>query len=294
MAPRLNAAGRMDTAMAAIELFLTGDPARARELAQQLDAQNTERRQVEDEIRDACERLAVDESAAALVYYDENWHRGVLGIVASRLVERLHRPVFVIGRNPEDGLAQGSGRSIAAFHLLEAMEAMPDLFVRFGGHQHAAGVTLKAARVGEFRERFNAYAAARLTPEDFRPRLDVDAVVELRDVTEPGIQEVLALAPFGHGNPLPLVAALDVEVAGQPVVMKEKHLRVMVRQNGRALALKAWNFAERAGEMPPGARVDITFTLEEDAYSAARGYPGWAAVLRDVRTAKDYNHTFRV
>ncbi len=294
IAPRLNAAGRMDTAMAAIELFLTGDPARARELAQQLDGQNAERRQVEDEIRDTCERLAVDESSAALVYYGENWHRGVLGIVASRLVERLHRPVFVIGRNPEDGLAQGSGRSIPAFHLLEAMEAMPDLFVRFGGHQHAAGVTLEAARVGEFRERFNAYAAARLSPEDFLPRMDVDAVIEFGDITDPGVQEVLALAPFGHGNPPPLLAALDVEVAAQPVVMKEKHLRVMVRQNGRALPLKAWNFAERAGEMPPGARVDITFTLEEDAYSAARGYPGWAAVLRDVRTAKDYNRTFRV
>jgi single-stranded-DNA-specific exonuclease len=294
MAPRLNAAGRMDTAMAVIELFLTGDPARARELAQQLDGQNTERRQVEDEIRDTCERQAVDESAAALVYYAENWHRGVLGIVASRLVERLHRPVFVIGRNPEDGLAQGSGRSIAAFHLLEAMEAMPDLFVRFGGHQYAAGVTLEAARVDEFRQRLNAYAAARLTPEDFLPRLDVDAVIELGDITDPAIQEVLALAPFGHGNPPPLVAALDVEVAGQPVVMKEKHLRVMVRQNGRTLALKAWNFAARAGEMPPGARVDIAFTLEEDAYSAARGYPGWAAVLRDVRAAKDYNRTFRV
>ena len=294
MAPRLNAAGRMDTAMAVIELFLTGDPARARELAQQLDGQNTERRQVEDEIRDTCERQAVDESAAALVYYAENWHRGVLGIVASRLVERLHRPVFVIGRNPEDGLAQGSGRSIAAFHLLEAMEAMPDLFVRFGGHQYAAGVTLEAARVDEFRQRLNAYAAARLTPEDFLPRLDVDAVIELGDITDPAIQEVLALAPFGHGNPPPLVAALDVEVAGQPVVMKEKHLRVMVRQNGRTLVLKAWNFAGRAGEMPPGARVDIAFTLEEDAYSAARGYPGWAAVLRDVRAAKDYNRTFRV
>ena len=284
----------MDTAMAVIELFLTGDPARARELAQQLDGQNTERRQVEDEIRDTCERLAVDESAAALVYYAENWHRGVLGIVASRLVERLHRPVFVIGRNPEDGLAQGSGRSIAAFHLLEAMEAMPDLFVRFGGHQYAAGVTLETARVDEFRQRLNAYAAARLSPEDFLPRLDVDAVIELGDITDPAIQEVLALAPFGHGNPPPLVAALDVEVASQPVVMKEKHLRVTVRQNGRTLALKAWNFAGRAGEMPPGARVDIAFTLEEDAYSAARGYPGWAAVLRDVRAAKDYNRTFRV
>jgi single-stranded-DNA-specific exonuclease len=236
----------------------------------------------------------VDESAAALVYYSENWHRGVLGIVASRLVERLHRPVFVIGRNPEDGLAQGSGRSIAAFHLLEAMEAMPDLFVRFGGHQYAAGVTLEAARVDEFRRRLNTYAAARLSPEDFLPRLDVDAVIGCGDLTEPAVQEVLALAPFGHGNPPPLVAALDVEVAAQPVVMKEKHLRVTVRQNSRALTLKAWNFAGRAGEMPPGARVDIAFTLEEDAYSAARGYPGWAAVLRDVRAAKDYNRTFRV
>jgi single-stranded-DNA-specific exonuclease len=294
IAPRLNAAGRMDTAMAVIELFLTGDPARARELAQQLDGQNTGRRRVEDEIRDTCERLAVDESSAALVYYAENWHRGVLGIVASRLVERLHRPVFVIGRNPEDGLAQGSGRSIPAFHLLEALEAMPDLFVRFGGHQHAAGVTLEAARVGEFRQRFNAYAAAHLSPEDFLPRMDVDAVIGFGDIADPAVQEVLALAPFGHGNPPPLLAALDVEVAGQPVVVKEKHLRVMMRQNGRGLVLKAWNFAGRAGEMPPGARVDIAFTLEEDAYSAARGCPGWAVVLRDVRAAKDYNRTFRV
>jgi single-stranded-DNA-specific exonuclease len=294
IAPRLNAAGRMDTAKAVIELFLTGDPERARELAQQLHAQNAERRQVEDEIRDACERLAVDDSSAALVYYGEDWHRGVLGIVASRLVERFHRPVFVLGRNPEDGLAQGSGRSILAFHLLEALEAMPDLFVRFGGHQHAAGVTLEAARVEEFRERFNAYAAARLCPEDFLPRMNVDAVIGFGDITDQSVQEVLALAPFGHGNPTPVLAALDVEVAGQPVALKEKHLRVLVRQNGRALELKAWNFAERAGEMPPGARVDITFTLEEDAYSAARGYPGWAAVLRDVRTAKVYNRTFRV
>jgi len=202
--------------------------------------------------------------------------------------------VFVIGRNPEDGLAQGSGRSIAAFHLLEALEAMPDLFVRFGGHRHAAGVTLEAARVDEFRLRFNAYAAARLRPEDFLPQTDVDAVIGFGDITDPAVQEVLALAPFGHGNPTPLLAALDVEVAGQPVVWNEKHLRVMVRRNGRTLALKAWNFAGRAGEMPPGARVDIAFKLEEDAYSAARGCPGWAAVLRDVRAAKDYNRTFRV
>jgi single-stranded-DNA-specific exonuclease len=285
IAPRLNAAGRMDTARAVIELFLTADPERARALAKQLHEQNAERQLVEAGIRETCEELGVDESAAALVYYAEDWHRGVLGIVASRLVERLHRPVFVLGRNSEDGLAQGSGRSIPAFHLLEALESMADLFVRFGGHQHAAGVTIECGRVAEFRERFSAYAAGRLRPEDFQRALQIDAVLNLREITDRSTTEIFSLAPFGHGNPAPLFAALDVEVAGSPATWNEKHLRVMLRQNGRSLALKAWNFAERAGELAAGARVDVAFSLEEDAYSLARGYPGWVAVLRDVRSA---------
>jgi single-stranded-DNA-specific exonuclease len=210
----------------------------------------------------------------------------VLGIVASRLVERLHRPVFVLSRNPEDGLASGSGRSIPAFHLLEALESMPDLFVKFGGHKHAAGVTMEAARVDEFRERFNAFAAARLSAEDYLRRVEIDAVLELGEINEQTIGELFGLAPFGHGNPPPLFAALNVEVAST-VVWKEKHLKVHVRQNGRGLALKAWNFAPRVAELPVGARVDLAFHLEEDAYSAARGYPGWAAILRDIRPASN-------
>ena len=285
IAPRLNAAGRMDTAKTVIELFLSSDPARARELAQQLHDQNAERRQVEAEVRELCEKLPVAEATAALVYYGENWHRGVLGIVASRLVERFHRPVFVLGRNSEDGMAQGSGRSIPAFHLLDALESMSGLFVKFGGHTHAAGLTMEVARVEEFRERFNAFAAARLRPEDFLPCLDIDAVLELREINDQTVEGVFALAPFGHGNQPPLFAAMGVDVAAPPVIMKEKHLRVTVRQNGRTLVLKAWNFAERAAEFAPGARIDVAFQLEEDAYSASRGYPGWAAMLRDVRPA---------
>ena len=285
IAPRLNAAGRMDTAKTVIDLFLSSDPARARELAQQLHDQNAERRQVEAGIREICEQIPVAEATAALVYYGEDWHRGVLGIVASRLVERFHRPVFVLGRNSEDGTAQGSGRSIPAFHLLEALESMPGLFLKFGGHMHAAGVTLDATRVEEFRERFNTFAAARLQPQDFLPCVDIDAVLELREISEDAVAGVLALAPFGHGNQPPLFAALGVEVAAPPVIMKEKHLRVTVRQNGRTLVLKAWNYADRAAEFAPGARVDVAFQLEEDAYSASRGYPGWAAMLRDVRPA---------
>ena len=285
IAPRLNAAGRMDTAKAVIEMFLTGEPARARELAQLLHDQNAERQQVEAETRELCEREAVADGAAALVYYAEDWHRGVLGIVASRLVERLHRPVFVLALNREDGLAQGSGRSIPAFHLLEALESMADLFVRFGGHKHAAGVTLDPARVPEFRERFNAYARERLSPEDFLPRIEVDGVVELRDIDERTVEDVFALAPFGHGHPPPVFAALNAEIAGPPAVWNERRLKVMLRQNGRTMALKAWNFAERAAELVSGSQVDVAFTVEEDPYSAARGYPGWCAVLREVRPA---------
>jgi single-stranded-DNA-specific exonuclease len=284
IAPRMNAAGRMDTAKTVIELFLATDAGRARELAQQLHDQNAERRGIEAGIREACEREPVAEETAALVYYGQEWHRGVLGIVASRMVERFHRPVFVLG-GAGDGLAQGSGRSIPAFHLLDALDSMRDLFVQYGGHEFAAGVTLEAGRVEEFRERFNTCAATRLRPEDLRPSLRVDTVVELREMSESTASEVLALAPFGHGNPPPVFAALDVEVAAPPAVMKEKHLRVAVRQNGRVLVLKAWNFAERLAEFAPGARLDIAFTLEEDAYSAARGDPAWCAILRDVRSA---------
>ncbi|MDR3702129.1 MAG: single-stranded-DNA-specific exonuclease RecJ [Candidatus Sulfopaludibacter sp.] len=283
IAPRMNAAGRMDTANAVIELYLTNDAARARELARQLHDQNTERQQVELGIREACATLAVEDSAAALVYYDETWHRGVLGIVAARLVERLRRPVFVLGRNEEDGLVQGSGRSIPAFHLLEALESMPELFRKFGGHKHAAGVTMDLAQVEEFRRRFNAYAAARLKPEDFLRQIEIDAVVEPRELTDQAVADIFSLAPFGHGNPSPQFAALDVEVARPPVVMKEKHLRLTVRKNGRILTLKAWNFAARAGELPPGAHIDIAFQLEEDPTSAARGYAPWSATMLDFR-----------
>jgi single-stranded-DNA-specific exonuclease len=136
-----------------------------------------------------------------------------------------------------------------------------------------------------FRARFNEHAAARLTLEDLSPLVEIDAVLEFREIDERSVEEVFSLAPFGCGNPAPLFAALNVEVAGPPAVWKEKHLRVILRQNGRTLILKAWNFAERAAELQSGARVDVAFTLEDDSYAAARGGPAWGAVLRDVRPA---------
>jgi single-stranded-DNA-specific exonuclease len=288
VAPRINAAGRMDTAMTVIEMFTTPDPGRARELAKQLHDLNAGRQQTEADIVEAvlaeCGRAPVTDSQAALVFCGNEWHRGVLGIVASRLVERFHRPVIVLSQ--ENGIAQGSGRSIACFHLLDALDSMPELFVKFGGHSHAAGLTMPADKVPEFRERFNNYAAARLTPADFIPQVEIDALIDFPDLNDRAVSQVLALAPFGCGNPSPWFAAMNVEVAGPPLLWKEKHLRIVLRQNGRTLALKAWNFAERAGEFAPGARLDVALTLEEDSYSAARGYPAWSVVLRDARPAR--------
>jgi len=289
IAPRMNAAGRMDDAENVIRLFLTEDLDCARKLASELHSLNKERQETEAEIvrlvLDECSKFPVKEDQTALVFSGDGWHRGVVGIVASRLVERFCRPVFVL--SAENGQTQGSGRSIARFHLLDALESMPDLFTRFGGHRQAAGISMSSERVAEFRERLNAYAAARLTPEDFRPQLAVDALVDLRDLTTgPAIEEILGMAPFGFGNPAPLLAIADAEIAAPPLVLKEKHLKVHLRQNERNLLATAWNFAPRADELAAGVRVDAVFTLEEDPYSEARGWGGWSATLKDVRPAR--------
>ena len=182
-------------------------------------------------------------------------------------------------------MAYGSGRGIRAFHLLEALESMPDLFSKFGGHRQAAGVTMEAARVEEFRERFRSYAAARLTAADFEPEIEIDAEIGFDEIDDDAVAELLNLAPFGMGNPLPAFVVRGAELAAPPDIKSEKHLFLRLKSGGRQLRAKAWNFAERAGEFIPGSRLDIAFQFEDDAYSAARGYAPWQAIIKDVRPA---------
>jgi single-stranded-DNA-specific exonuclease len=198
------------------------------------------------------------------------------------VVEKFHRPAFVLGI--DNGVAQGSGRSIRAFHLLESLESMGDLFTKFGGHRQAAGVTLASARVEEFRERFRAHAATLLTAADFAPALELDAEIFLNEIDDRTVDEILRLAPFGFGNPAPVFMARDVELASPADVRNEKHVFAWLKSGDRKLRVKAWNFAPRAAEL--AGRVDIAFHFEEDAYSANRGYAPWQAVLRDVRMAE--------
>lgn len=286
IAPRINAAGRMASANDVIELFTTNDADRARAIAAQLHDLNKDRQQTEAEITQTilklCMEQTVTDTDAALVFAGEGWHRGVVGIVASRVVERYHRPVFVLGI--ENGTAQGSGRSIPVFHLLDALETMPELFSKFGGHRQAAGLTIAAGRLDEFRERFRAHAATKLTAEDFVRTIEIDSEIDFSEIDDASVSQILSLAPFGFGNPVPVFVARNVEVAACDI-KKEKHVFVKLKSQGRMLQAKAWNWFERAGEFQPGARVDLAFSIEDDAYSAARGYAPWQITMKDVRPA---------
>jgi single-stranded-DNA-specific exonuclease len=295
IAPRINAAGRMATARDVINLFLTDDVARARALAEQLDALNRERQQVETEVVEAilkqCEDGAAVHDSRALVFSGNGWHLGVLGIVASRLVERFCRPVFVLSdavarEAEEQPCLSGSGRSIPGFHLLEALETMPDLFTRFGGHRQAAGVTLRCDRVEEFRRLFSGVAERTLTPDDLRPQYTIDAEASFTELTELCVKQVLALGPFGFGNPAPVFLAAAAEVAGPFKASADgKHLTVPLRHNRRLLFSKAWNFGDRTDLFAPGAKLDVLFQVEDDPFSRKRGYGSWCVVVKDVKAA---------
>lgn len=294
LAPRINAAGRMANARDVIELFLTEDRLRAQELASQLDVFNRERQEAESEILKSilkqCED-SIDLSLSALVFFGEDWHPGVLGIVASRLVERFCRPVFVLSHSQNTGgdelYLTGSGRSIPGFHLLQALESMEELFSKFGGHKQAAGLTLPASQLTEFRRRFSDFAAGYLTDDDMRPQHSIDAQVGFGELTDASVQQLLALGPFGFGNPVPLLCATDVETAGPPRLIKDgKHLSVPLRHQGRLLSATAWNFGDRSHLFQPGNKLDMVFQVEDDPYSRKRGYSPWCLSLKDVQLKK--------
>jgi single-stranded-DNA-specific exonuclease len=235
IAPRINAAGRMDIARDVIELFSVKDVVRARELAAKLDKLNAERQDEERRILQQVDaRLAEDSAlgeAYCIVLDGDGWHRGVIGITATRVVERYNRPTLVISREGEQ--AFGSGRSIRAFHLLEAIESCRDLFTRYGGHAYACGFAMPAANVPQLRGHLDAFARARLTLADFEPALDFDAELALEQVTPELFQTLHMLEPFGVGNPEPVFAARAVRLTAPPRILKEKHVKLKLRAGGK-------------------------------------------------------------
>jgi single-stranded-DNA-specific exonuclease len=263
LAPRINAAGRMDIASEVIELFTTRDEARANDLAAKLERLNQERRAAEAAmLGEVTARL--DEpcfrDVRCIVMDGDNWHRGVIGILASRIVDRTGKPAIVISR--EDGEAYGSGRSIPSFHLLEAIESCHEIFTRFGGHAHAVGFSLPSDRVDELRSRLANYSASHLREEDLGNPLECDAELPLDQITPDVFSWLKRLEPFGMGNEEPIFIARNVRVTTPPLFMKEKHVRLRVAQASTWSAV-GWNLADRVRDMQlgPDSIVDLAWRL---------------------------------
>jgi single-stranded-DNA-specific exonuclease len=262
--PRINAAGRMDIASEVVELFTTRDPARARELAQKLDQLNTDRRAAEVAVLTQIEAMlaagTVDQ-LGCLVIDGDGWHRGVLGILASRVVERTGRPALVLSH--EDGEAHGSGRSIPGFHLLEALESCHDVFLRFGGHAHAVGFSLTSARVHELRERLQQHATTRLTPQILERKLDCSAELSLHQIDTPFYQSLRLLEPYGMGNEEPVFIARNLILDTPPQIMKDEHIRMRLRDDQTVMKALGWRWAERVRSLAldAGSRIDLAYRL---------------------------------
>jgi single-stranded-DNA-specific exonuclease len=272
LAPRVNAAGRMSTPDIATRLLLATDETmgdEARGLAQQLNDENLRRQQEEaDLVTHAKKAIETDPAVGAhnvLVVGGAGWHRGVIGIAASKLVDAYHKPAIVL--SVDGDIAHGSCRSIPDFDMLGALERCADLFVKFGGHKQAAGLTMEAARVPEFRARINAYADDVLEPDQLRPRLRIDGQLSLKAINHELMRGLDSMGPFGLSNPRPIFHASPVEVVDGPRTLKERHLKMTFCQDGRRFRAIAWRAAERAGFLETHrAAVNLAFSLERNEF----------------------------
>jgi single-stranded-DNA-specific exonuclease len=272
LAPRVNAAGRMSTPDIATRLLLATDEAMSDEahtLARQLNDENLRRQQEEaDLVAQAKKAIETDPAVGAhnvLVVGGDGWHRGVIGIAASKLVDTFHKPAVVL--SVDGDLAHGSCRSIPDFDMLAALEQCSDVFIRFGGHKQAAGLTMEAARLPEFRARINAYADRVLEPDQLRPRLRIDGPLNLKSITSELMRDLDSLGPFGMANPRPVFHASGVEIVDGPRTLKERHLKMTFAQDGRRFRAIAWRAAERADFLTRNrTSVNLAFSLEKNEY----------------------------
>ncbi len=300
LAPRINAAGRMDIASDVVELFLTRDTVRATELAEKLNRLNDDRRATEARALEAIEaqlemmRGADGEFLAECIVLDDaEWHRGVLGILASRVVDRTGRPALVLTH--EDGQAHGSGRSIAGFHLLDALTAVhaafgdgEGIFTRFGGHAHAVGFSLPSERVELLRERMRRHGASLLTGQMLTPDLECDAEVSLNDLTQDFFDWLMRCAPFGVGNREPVFMTRGVTLTADVRLIKEKHVCLQLQREAVRFTALGWsrsvNWPDRCKELAlsQGSRIDIAFRLKAKTNPQ---FPGLELEMVDLRAA---------
>jgi len=270
LAPRINAAGRMDVASDVVELFTTRDAVRATELAAKLDRLNGERQQAEAAMLEEIERRLREEAglgaSRCIVVEGDGWHRGIIGILASRVVDRMRRPAIVIAL--ENGEAYGSGRSVPGFHLLQAIESCKELFTRYGGHSHAVGFSLPAARVTELKSRLERWAG--LNVEETAPTLRCHAVLPLDQITAALFSWLRRLEPLGNGNEEPIFVAYNVRLTAPVRAIKERHICLQLAQGARGASLSTlgWDWGARAQALglEQGSVVHLAYKLRENLH----------------------------
>jgi single-stranded-DNA-specific exonuclease len=270
LAPRINAVGRMDAAVRGVELLLSDDPAEAERIAGTLEEVNSSRQAADRNL--LVEALALIESTydpvvdRAIVLAGKDWHPGVIGIVASRVVERFHRPTVMIALDA-DGRGRGSARSVSGFHLLEALTACAAHLDAFGGHRYAAGLAIRDDRVDGFRAAFQGYARERLDARSLLPTLTIDLELTLEAIDTPLYQALGRFGPYGPGNPEPVVALSEVSARGYPRIVGEDHLKMLVARNGATLDTIGFNMGSLMQELDLNrGPLTIACRLRENTY----------------------------
>jgi single-stranded-DNA-specific exonuclease len=290
LAPRLNAIGRIDDPMKGVRLLLTDDSVEASMLAEELESVNRQRRDLDETILDEALRMLEDEYDPGrdwgVVLASPSWHPGVIGIVASRVVERIHRPTVLIAVGREEG--KGSGRSIPGFHLHEAFDHCRSHLLRFGGHRAAAGCSILPERIDAFRQAFASYAAEALRDEAPVPTLRLDETLSIADADIAICRLLRHFGPFGIGNPAPLFASYDVRLKRPPRIVGGKHLQLELTSEGASLAAIGFGMGHRIDELSgPDVRLDVAFRLEENRWKNPRSRSVTSTVqarLADFRT----------
>jgi single-stranded-DNA-specific exonuclease len=267
LAPRLNAVGRLDRALRGVELLTTESESDANRLARDFEELNAKRQEIDRDTlvqaRRMVDALDLDETFG-IVLAGEGWHAGVIGIVASRVVEQVGRPTILIALDGDEG--KGSGRSISPFDLHAGIGECRDLLIRFGGHRSAAGVTIARNRVEAFAERFNAVARAALTPDDLVPELRVDLELPFDAATEQLESLLRHMEPCGAGNPAPMLVARGVTLGAPPRTVGKDGLRLVLQGGGHTLTALGWGMAERRGELDVSRPLDVAFRLDRDEW----------------------------
>ncbi len=284
LAPRLNAAGRLEDAALGVELLLCDDPKDAARIAAELDASNSERQSLERDILEGALGMIRKspnlKGRHSIVLASPGWHPGVIGIVASRIVDLYHRPTILIAL--QEGSGRGSGRSIPGFHLYQALNACSDHLLKFGGHRQAAGLSIEEATLTAFVEHFDQVAAGELSQDDLVPELSLDGELSPADLTLDLLDQLLPLQPFGMGNPEPLFLLRAVRVL-ESRVLKGSHLKLRIDASGRSIDAIAFGLAGR--ELPE--RIDLAVAIQENIWNGRRTLQ---LRVKDLRPAVEHGN----